>query len=81
LGAALAFLVTGFLLRGERAWQGWAVYWLIASLATVVLVAITIYTFSPSTPPTAQLGGTCAGVQLSAGSSARDTQKRLTSLE
>jgi len=81
LGAALAFLGTGFLLRGERAWQGWAVYSLIASRATVVLVAITFYTFSPSTPPSARLGGTRAGVQVSAGSSARDAQKRLTYLD
>jgi hypothetical protein len=53
LDAALAFLVIGFLLRGERAWQGWAVSSLIASRTTMVLVAITFYTFSPSTPPSA----------------------------
>ena len=57
LGAPLAFLLTGLLLRGDRAWRGWTVYSLIASLATVVLVAILFYTFTPSTPPTAQVGG------------------------
>jgi hypothetical membrane protein len=57
VGAVLAFLLTGLLLRGAPAWRGWAVYSLIASLATVVLVAITFYTFSPSTPPSARLGG------------------------
>lgn len=57
LGAPLAFLLTGLLLRGDRAWRGWAIYSLIASLATVVLVPILFYTFSPSTPPTAQVGG------------------------
>lgn len=57
LGAPLVFLLTGLLLRGDRAWRGWAVYSLIASLATVALVAILFYTFSPSTPPTAQVGG------------------------
>jgi hypothetical membrane protein len=57
LGAVLAFLLTGLLLRGDRAWRGWAVYSLIASLATAVLIAITFYTFSPSTPPTMRLGG------------------------
>jgi hypothetical membrane protein len=57
LGAPLAFLYTGLLLRGDRTWRGWAVYSLIASLATVVLVAILFYTFSPSTPPPAQVGG------------------------
>ena len=57
LGAPLAFLLTGFLLRGNRGWRGWATYSLIASLATVVLVAILFYTFSPSTPPSAQVGG------------------------
>jgi hypothetical membrane protein len=60
LGAAVAFLVTGFLLRSDPAWRGWAVYSWIASLATLVLVAITFYTFSPSTPPTARVGETCA---------------------
>ncbi|MFL5515098.1 MAG: hypothetical protein ACJ8DJ_03010, partial [Gemmatimonadales bacterium] len=44
-------------LRGDTGWRGWGRYSLIASLATVVLIAITFHTFSPSTPPTARLGG------------------------
>ncbi len=55
--APLAFLLTGLLLRGDRAWRGWALYSLIAGLATVILIAITFYTFSPSTPPAARVGG------------------------
>ncbi|HLO32349.1 MAG TPA: DUF998 domain-containing protein [Anaerolineales bacterium] len=61
LGAVLAFLLAGLLLRVDPEWRGWAVYSLISSLATVVLIAITFYVFSldylPSTPPTARLGG------------------------
>src|SRR5574341_1052822 len=57
LGAPLAFLLIGLLLRGDRVWRGWAAYSLIASLSTVVLVAIMFYTFSPSTPPSAKVGG------------------------
>jgi hypothetical membrane protein len=57
VGAVLAFFLTGLLLRGDPAWRGWAVYSFIAGLATVVLVAITFYTFSPNTPATMRLGG------------------------
>jgi hypothetical membrane protein len=57
LGAPLAFFTSGLLLRDDRAWRGWAIYSLIASLATVVLIPILFYTFSPSTPPSAQVGG------------------------
>jgi hypothetical protein len=57
VGAVLAFLLTGLLHRGDPAWRGWAVYSLIAGLATIVLVAITFYTFSPGTPPAMRLGG------------------------
>jgi hypothetical membrane protein len=57
LSAPLAFFFAGLLLLGDRAWRGWGIYSLIASLTTVVLIAITFYTFSPSTPPSVQIGG------------------------
>jgi hypothetical membrane protein len=61
-GATLGFLLAGLLLRRSPAWRGWATVTLLASLATLVLVALTFYTFSfyeftggPS--PVGQYGG------------------------
>ena len=61
-GATLGFLLAGRLLRRSPAWRGWGTVTLLASLATLVLVAGTFYTFSfyeftsgPS--PVGQYGG------------------------
>jgi hypothetical membrane protein len=61
-GATLGFLLAGLLLRRSPAWRGWGSVTLLASLATLVLVALTFYTFSsyqftsgPS--PVGQYGG------------------------
>jgi hypothetical membrane protein len=62
-GAILGFLLAGMLLRREQAWRGWGTLSLLASLATLVLVGLTFYTFSfyTFTPgdasPDGQLGG------------------------
>lgn len=61
LGATLAFLLAGVLLRGDRRWRGWATYSFVASAATVVLVVITFYTFSPGAPSSASHGGRVPG--------------------
>jgi hypothetical membrane protein len=45
-GATLGFLLAGLLLRRSPAWRGWGTVTLLASLATLVLVAGTFYTFS-----------------------------------
>ena len=45
-GATLGFLLAGLLLRRSPAWRGWGTVTLQASLATLVLVALTFYTFS-----------------------------------
>jgi hypothetical membrane protein len=45
-GAILGFLLAGLLLRRSPAWRGWAAVTLLASLATLVLVGLTFYTFS-----------------------------------
>jgi hypothetical membrane protein len=57
LGAPVAFFLAGLLIRGDRAWRGWAVYSFIASFVTALLVAIMFYTFSPSAPPDVQVAG------------------------
>jgi hypothetical membrane protein len=61
-GATLGFLLAGRLLCRSPAWRGWGTVTLLASLATLVLVALTFYTFSsyeftsgPS--PVGQYGG------------------------
>jgi hypothetical membrane protein len=61
-GATVGFLLAGLLLRRRPAWRGWGSVTLLASLATLVLVALTFYTFSfyeftsgPS--PVGQYGG------------------------
>jgi hypothetical membrane protein len=61
-GATLGFLLAGLLLRRSPAWRRWGTVTLLASLATLVLVALTFYTFSfyeftsgPS--PVGQYGG------------------------
>jgi hypothetical membrane protein len=61
-GATLGFLLAGLLLRRSPAWRGWGTVTLLASLATLVLVAGTFYTFSfyevTSGPaPVGQYGG------------------------
>jgi hypothetical membrane protein len=62
-GAILGFLLAGLLLRRDPAWRGWGTASLLASLATLVLVALTFYTFSsytftPGDPsPEGQFGG------------------------
>jgi hypothetical membrane protein len=61
-GATLGFLLAGRLLRRNPAWRGWGSVTLLASLATLVLVALTFYTFSSyqftSGPaPVGQYGG------------------------
>jgi hypothetical membrane protein len=45
-GATLGFLLAGRLLRRSPAWRGWGSVTLLASLATLVLMALTFYTFS-----------------------------------
>jgi hypothetical membrane protein len=62
-GATFGFLLAGVLLRRDRAWRGWGTASLLFSLVTVLLIALTFYTFSsyaysegdPS--PEGQLGG------------------------
>jgi hypothetical membrane protein len=62
-GAILGFLLAGILLRRDPVWRGWGALSLLASLTTLVLVALTFYTFSsytltPGDPsPDGQLGG------------------------
>jgi hypothetical membrane protein len=61
-GATLGFHLAGLLLRRSPAWRGWGTVTLLASLATLVLVGPTFYTFSfyewTSGPaPVGQYGG------------------------
>jgi hypothetical membrane protein len=43
---ALAFFVTALALRRDERWRGWSVYSFAASLATLLLVAVTLWTFA-----------------------------------
>jgi hypothetical protein len=68
-GATLGFFLAGLLLRRSPAWRGWGTVTPLASLATLVLVALTFYTFSfyevtsgPS--PVGQYGGRMERVLL-----------------
>jgi len=62
-GSILGFLLGGLLLRRDPVWRGWGTASLLASLATLVLVGLTFYTFSSYTfsagdpSPDGQLGG------------------------
>jgi hypothetical membrane protein len=61
-GAIVGFLLAGLLLRRSPAWRGWATVTLLASLATLVLIGLTFYTFSfyeftAGPAPVGQYGG------------------------
>ena len=61
-GATVGFLLAGLLLRRSPAWRGWGSVTLLASLATLVLVAGTFYVFSSyeftgGPAPVGQYGG------------------------
>jgi Protein of unknown function (DUF998) len=61
-GATLGFLLAGRLLRRSPAWRGRATVTLLASVATLVLIGLTFYTYSfyeftSGLPPVGQYGG------------------------
>jgi hypothetical membrane protein len=53
VGAPLGFLLAGLILRRDPGLRGWATATLLASLAVVVLTAVTFATFSSYTPSAA----------------------------
>lgn len=64
-GPVIAFLVVGLALRRDVRWRGWGTYSLIASVTTLVLVAVTFWVFAPGTPvSSARLGGLMERVLL-----------------
>lgn len=62
-GSILGLLLAGLLLRRDPVWGGWVTASLLASLATLLLIGLTFYTFSSYTfsagdpSPDGQLGG------------------------
>ncbi len=48
-GPVVAFLVTGLVLRRDTQWRRWGIFLLIASLLTLVLLAIMAWVFTPGT--------------------------------
>lgn len=64
-GPVVAFLVTGLALRRETRWRGWGIALLIASLLTLVVIAIMFWVFTPGTPlASLRLGGLMERVVL-----------------
>jgi hypothetical membrane protein len=59
LGSIVGFLLAGLLLRADPGWRRWGTYSLIASAATLALVALTFYAFQPNTP---RAGGGLGGL-------------------
>jgi hypothetical membrane protein len=65
LSPVVAFLVLGLALRRDTQWRTWGIAFLIASLATLVLLFVMGWVFTPGTPLTPlQLGGLMERVVL-----------------
>jgi len=57
-GPVVAFLITGLALRHDPRWHRWGIGLLVASLATLVLLLVTFWVFTPGTPlASLRLGG------------------------
>ena len=64
-GPVVAFLVTGLVLRRTTQWRRWGTSLLVASLLTLVLLAIMAWVFTPGTPlASTRLGGLMERVVL-----------------
>jgi hypothetical membrane protein len=64
-GPIVAFLVIGLVLRRDAWWGGWGISLLIASLLTLVLIAVTFWVFTPGTPQASlELGGLMERVSM-----------------
>jgi hypothetical membrane protein len=48
VGSVVGFLVTGLRLRRQDGWRGWGIYSVSASVATLVLIGIMFWVFTPS---------------------------------
>jgi len=48
-GPVVAFLITGLALRRDPVWRRWGISLLVASLVTLVLIAIMFWAFTPGT--------------------------------
>jgi hypothetical membrane protein len=65
-GPVVAFFVTGLALRRTTSWRGWGSALLVASLLTLVIIAITFWMFTPGTPlASLKLGGLMERVAVS----------------
>jgi hypothetical membrane protein len=57
-GPVVAFLITGLALRRDPRWRRWGIGFLVASLATLVLIVVMFWVFTPGTPlASLRLGG------------------------